>query len=471
MENVIKKILWLLLSIPLISSCASPHGWQGSGIETPSLWSRWFSSKTSMNMDDSLVVDDKAIVEHHWWKHFHDPVLDELIKQALVNNKTLAMAKARVEEARANFGFGRASQLPQIDAIVKPKRSNEGFATNDKPISIVDANIQATWEIDIFGRNLPRLAQVQTIMQYQEANRQAVMVGLLAEIGRNYFDLRNYEKQIVITQKNLENQQKTLDLIKAQQKGAMTSDFDVQRASAQVSKTQSQLPLLQSAYETTLNRLNILLGSVPGTKDFLLKPQEIQEPLDQHVIVAAPAEVLANRPDVKAAERAFAASISNKDAAKKKIFPKISLLSFFGVQDSNMLSSYPWSVGITFIQPVLDFGRIQSEINVAKAQEKQAFLKYQQTVLESLENMENALSAYKNEIIRNGLLKTSVDQNRKAADLAKQQFQSGYTALLDVLVAERNVLDAESDFADSQAKLRKDLVGIYTASGGGWLVE
>ena len=169
--------------------------------------------------------------------------------------------------------------------------------------------------------------------------------------------------------------------------------------------------------------------------------------------------------------RAFAASISNKEVTQKKFFPKISLLSFFGVQDSNLLSVYPWSVGITLIQPVLDFGRIRSDINIAKAQEREAFLNYQQTVLEALENMENVLSAYKNEMVRNASLKTSVDQNQKAADLAQQQFQSGYTALLDVLVAQRSVLDAESDFSDSQAKLRKDLIGIYAASGGGWLVE
>ncbi len=465
-----KKIFLFLIVIPLLSSCAHPHAFQSSGIKAPSLWSRWFQSKNSP-MDDVLIVDDKAQVEHHWWKHFHDPVLDELIQQALKNNKTLAIAKARVEEAGANYGIGLSNQMPQIDLIGKPKRGNEGLGTSDKVRSIVDVNLQATWEMDIFGRNLPRLAQIQTIMQSQEASRQGVMVGLLAQVGRNYFDLRNYEQQIVITKKNLENQQKTLDLIKAQQKGAMVSDFDVERAGAQVSRTQSQLPLLQAAYEATLNRLNVLLGAVPGTKDFLLKEKQAQEPINQQVVVAAPATVLANRPDVKAAERLYAASISGREYAKKEIFPKITLLSFFGIQDSKLLSTYPWSVGITFIQPVLDFGRIQGDIKVARAQERQAFLQYQQTVLEALEDMENALSGYKNEMVRNGFLKTSVEQNRKAADLSKQQFQSGYTALLDVLVAERNVLDAESDFADSDAKLRKDLIGIYTASGGGWLVE
>ncbi len=466
-----KKFLYLTVIVGFLSSCASPHVWQASGVETPSKWSRWFAPKKSNNLDATLVVDDKVQVEHHWWRHFNDPVLDQLIEQAVANNKTLAMAKARVEQARATVGFARANQLPQFDLIAKPKRGYEGLTEDDKPRNTLDANIQATWEIDIFGRNLPRKAQAQTILQSQEASRQAVLVGLLAEVGRNYFDLRNYEQQIAITKKNLENQRKTLDLIKAQLKGALVSDFDVQRAGAQVSTTESQLPLLQGAYEATLNRINVLLGSAPGSKDDLIKPQTSQGDLDQHILVAAPATVLANRPDVEAAERSFAASISNKEAAQRQFFPKISLLSFFGVHESNLISSNPWSAGITLVQPILDFGRIRSDINLAKAQEREAFLNYQQTVLEALEDMENALSAYKNEMLRNASLKTSVEQNRKAADLAEQQFQSGYTALLDVLVAQRSVLDAESNFADSQAKIRKNLIGIYAASGGGWLVE
>jgi multidrug efflux system outer membrane protein len=194
--------------------------------------------------------------------------------------------------------------------------------------------------------------------------------------------------------------------------------------------------------------------------------------LDQHIIVAAPATVLANRPDVKAAERNFAASMSNKSYARKQFFPDISLLSFFGIEGiSKMTPVYPWSVGLTIVQPVLDFGRIESQIHVAGAQEREAFLNYQETILEALEDMENALTSYKNEVLRNRSLRSSVVENRRATDLAQRQFKSGFIGLLDLLVAQNNLLEAQSALADSDTALRKDLVHIYVASGGGWDIK
>jgi len=464
------KFFYMLLVVAFLSSCVHTLPYQPSGINPPSFWSRIRHLPPQINA--IIIADDNAQVEQRWWGHFQDTTLDALIQEALVNNKTLGIARARVEEALADLQYANANQLPQINGVVEPSRGNQGLATGYKPISIVDAQFQATWEIDIFGRNLPRLAQAQSITQYADASRQGVLVGLLAALGQTYFDLQNDKRQIAITVANLKNQKKTLELIKAQQAGAMASDFDVERAAAQVSTTESKLPLLRSAYDQALNRINVLLGAMPGSRDDLIQSVSAPQPLDLRIIVAAPATVLANRPDVKAAERNFAASISNKEYADKQFFPDISLLTFFGIENSNKYSTvFPWSVGLTIVQPILDFGRIRAQINVARAQEYQAFLNYQETVLEAVEDMENDLTRYKNEVVRNRLLRASVKQNRRAADLAQQQFKSGFTGLLDVLVVQGNLLDAESALADSDTALKKDLIAIYTASGGGWQVN
>jgi len=140
----------------------------------------------------------------------------------------------------------------------------------------------------------------------------------------------------------------------------------------------------------------------------------------------------------------------------------------FGLQGGTGFGAAPWGIGVNLVQPILNFGRIESQINAADARQKQSYLTYQQTVLEALENMENALSSYLQENTRNASLATSVDQNRKAADLANQQYTNGFTSLLDLLVAERDLLNAEASQAASDASLRKDLVAIYTAAGGGW---
>lgn len=222
------------------------------------------------------------------------------------------------------------------------------------------------------------------------------------------------------------------------------------------------------ARDATLNRLNVLIGDAPGSKDAALKTQADIAPLDGKVLVSAAATVLAERPDVRAAERRFAASISASDAATRALFPNISLLGFFGVQDTPFGTSSPWSLGAGLVQPILNFGSITAQIDAADARQQQAYLAYQQTVLEALEDMENALSSYLNETDRNKALHDAMDQNRKAARLAKGQYINGYSALLDVLVAERNVLDAEANVTASDIKLRQDLIHVYTAAGGGW---
>ncbi|HEU5047194.1 MAG TPA: TolC family protein [Rickettsiales bacterium] len=457
----------LLTSTILLSACTEPAGQQNSGIETPTLWSR-LTGTASGPSNQPLVANNDADVDQTWWKHFNDPTLDSIIAEALKNNKTLQIAAARVEEARAGRLLAQSSLLPQINAEASAQRGNQGFATANKVVNISQADIAATWELDLFGGNQARTAEAKAIWQSAEASRQAVRVGLLAEVARTYFDMRNFERQVAIARENLDTQKKTLELIKVQKEGALASDFDVQRAAAQVSDTEALIPNLQTAYDTSLNRLNVLLGYAPGSKDAMLTAKAEMKPLDQHIVISAPAKVLAERPDVRAAERQFAASISARRAAVAELFPDISLTALFGAQSATPFSSTPWGVGASLVQPVLNFGRIESQIDAADARQKQAFLNYQQTVLQALENMENALSGYIHETTRNAALTAGVAQNRKATALAKEQYQNGYTGLLDLLVEQRNLLDAEANQAASDANLRKDLVNIYAAAGGGW---
>jgi multidrug efflux system outer membrane protein len=294
------------------------------------------------------------------------------------------------------------------------------------------------------------------------------MVGLLAEVARTYFDLRNAQRQLALTRRNLETQQQTYALIQTQQRGDMASDFDVQRAGARVAATAAILPALEAQRDAALNRLAVLAGTAPGGRDALLAGDPDLASLDRRLLVAAPAAVLAARPDVRAAERRFVASISASDAATAELFPTISLTALFGVQTSSLLSANPWSIGAGLVQPVLNFGLIRSRIDAADARQTQAFLGYQQTVLEALENMENALSGYLHEAGRNAALASAAERNRKATDLARRQYAAGFSGLLDLLVAERDLLDAEAGQAASDYALRKALVGIYAAAGGGW---
>ena len=474
----------LLISFGLlsISACIKPVSFQDSGIQTPEEW-RAFEELpwTSAVWDRPLIVDDCVEVEQCWWHHFEDCTLDALIARALLNNKTLGIAGTRIEEARAARLGAFSTLMPQINLNADTQRGNQGFYTADKTIAYEDVTIQANWEFDLFGKNQARLAARIALVQNEEILRQGVIVSLLAEVARSYFDFRNYEQQLGIFERNLAAEKRTLELTIAQFQEAYASDFDVQRAAAQVCTTEARIPTLKIALETTRNHLDVLLGSIPGENDDLFAIQEPLTPLDPLIVISAPATVLCTRPDVRAAERNFAASISTFVAAKKEWFPTISLAAFFGFQgfqgaggDSGEqalgLQEFirTWNVAGTLVQPLINFGRISAEIEAAGAGYKRAYLQYQETVLEALENMEAALANYLYETSRNVSLTRAAMHNSKALELANQQYINGYTNLLDVLVVQRNALETESIAAESSYKLRKDLVNIYTAAGGGW---
>lgn len=477
------KVFLAALTVSSLSSCVKPVSFQDSGIEAPQNWHTFEELPNNpVVWDKPLIVDDCAKVEQSWWYRFEDFALDILIAKALQNNKTLGIASTRVEEARAVRLGSFSTLMPQINLNADAQRGNQGFYTGDKPLSYENVTIQANWELDLFGKNQARFAATQALVQNEEILRQGVIVSLLAEVARSYFDFRNYQQQILISEHNLTTQKRTLELTIAQFEEAYASDFDVQRAAAQVSTTEARIPALKIGMEMSRNRINVLLGSTPGENEDLFSMQEPLMPLDPLIIIAAPATVLATRPDVRAAERNFAASISTFEAAKKEWFPTISLASFFGLQalqgfnQENQQATglrgliRTWNVAGTLVQPLINFGRIEADIEIAGARYKRAYLEYQETVLEALENMENALANYLYETLRNISLTNAATQNRKALELANQQYTNGYTNLLDVLVIQRNALDAEAAEAESSYKLRKDLVNIYTASGGGWYI-
>ena len=463
MCNLNRAVPFSFLLFLTLLGCVGPVGPQRSEIDAPLSW-----NGLPAVLQAPLVGDPEAEVDHQWWHHFGDPTLDLLVAEALANNKTLQIAKARVEEARAGRGIAEAHLFPEVNASASAQRGNQGYATNNRAVGVAGINLEASWQIDLFGRNRARAAEAGAIWESVAASQRAVRVGLLVEVARNYFDMRNSEHQLSLTRQNLETQKKTLELVRSQMQGGLASDFDAQRAGAQVSTTEALLPSLETARDAARNRLNVLLGYPPGTKDSMLATVQQLRPLDHHILIAAPAKVLAARPDVRVAERSFAASISAKDAAKTELFPDISLTALFGAQTSTPFTATPWGIGINLVQPILNFGAIKSRIAAADSRQLQAFLHYQQTVLEALADMENALSGYLHETTRNASLVNGVEQNRKAADLAMEQYRNGYTGLLDVLVAVRNRLDSEASLAASDASVRNDLVDIFAAAGGGW---
>lgn len=464
----IRAPLSVLTSGIMLVGCTSSVGPQKSPVPAPHAWSQLPDIPSGAGLNAPLTFSADVDVDHLWWMRFEDAALDALVTEALTNNTTLQIAKARVAEAHAERNAARASLWPQINGGMGAQRGNLGYFTGDKDIYLLEVEAIGSWEVDLFGRNRIRTSAANAILESERATQQAIRIGLLAEIARNYFDLRNDERQLALARRNLETQKKTLELVRNQHQAEMASDLDIQRASAQVAATEASIPVLQTAHDAASHRLNVLLGREPGTSHAALATSQALKPLDHRILIAAPAKVLSARPDIRAAERRFAASLSAKRVADLSIFPEISLTGFFGRQASTPFTSTPWGLSVDLVQPILNFGRIEAQIAAADARQKQAFLNYKATVLEALENMEDVLSAYLHETVTNASLTEAADHARRAASLVKQAYAAGQVSLLDVLEAEHAMLVAESAQAASDYRLRNDLAGVYAASGGGW---
>ncbi|MGA2404144.1 MAG: TolC family protein, partial [Syntrophobacteraceae bacterium] len=189
MFNVKHVPVLAIVVTTLLAACTSPVGPQDSLIKTPSLWCQLTGATPTVDLNTPLAFSSEAEVDHKWWKHFDDPTLDVLITEALTNNKTLQIAKARVEEARAGRRAAQSALLPQISGDMGAQRVELGSFTSDKEASLSEAGIQGSWEFDLFGRNQARTAAATAILESEEATRQAVRVGLLAELARNYFEM------------------------------------------------------------------------------------------------------------------------------------------------------------------------------------------------------------------------------------------------------------------------------------------
>ncbi|TAK09150.1 efflux transporter outer membrane subunit [bacterium] len=423
-----------------------------------------------------------------WWTTFKDPQLDSLIERAVRANLDLQLAEARIREVRGRRGAAAASLWPVVDATASYKRERESvnapapvLVTPGGPFespagqqeNLFQAGFDAAWEIDLFGGKRRSIEAAEAELEASFYDRGAVALTLLAEVARNYIDLRGMQEQIAVAKESLAVQKETLRLTQARYKGGVATDLDVAQAETQVEAIASQIPMLETSYKEAAHRLGLLLGQPPGALSDELKTA-------RPIPVAAPAlpsdlpsDLLRQRPDIRRAERQLAATTAHLGVATADLYPKFSLLGTLGlasVAAGNFFSSGStlWSIGPSMTWPIFRGGQIVATIEVRDAQKQQALISYRQTILTALEDVENAIASYSLEQNRRTALARSVYSSERAVDLARELYVSGLTDFRGVLEAQRNLFQAKSDLARSDTALSTHLVVLHKALGGGW---
>lgn len=415
-----------------------------------------------------------------WWTTFNDPQLDSLVTRAIESNLDLARATARVREARAQRGVVNADLYPNVDVGGAYTHSRSSFNPGGGNISIeqnlLTIGFDAAWEIDVFGGVRRSVEAADADIQAAIEDRRDVLVSLMAEVARNYIDLRGFQRQVIIARENLVAQQETLSLTQTRANRGLASDLDVVRAAAQVSTTASAIPLLESQARQAMHRLGVLLGKDPmALAKELESPRVIPQP-PPTVPIGMPSDLLRRRPDIRRAERQLAASTARIGVATADLFPKFSLTGSLGLSsdDFNDLADFRsryFSIGPSVSWPIFDAGRITSNIEVQSAREQQQLLFYGQSVLNALQEVEDALIAYAKQETHRKELWDAVEANRKAVTLAKQLHDAGRVDFLSVLQAQRDLFISEDALVRSDQNLSTNLVTLYKALGGGWEIE
>ncbi|MGH8573135.1 MAG: efflux transporter outer membrane subunit, partial [Gammaproteobacteria bacterium] len=413
-------------------------------------------------------------VHTRWWQSFKDADLNRLIDRAVAGNHDLRIASARLREARALWDETAFDRYPTVTAEAaysneqQSTAAQQGFPGEDRGREIYNAGFDAFWEIDLFGRVRRSIEARTAETETAEASLNDVLVSLLAEMARNYFELRGTQNQLAVARRNADNQQQTLDLTIARLEGGRGTALDTARARAQFDATRAGIPPLEAAIRRAMHRLSILTGNRP---EALVGALERPAPLPDApklVTLGEPADLLRRRPDIRVAERGLAAATARVGVATADLFPRVTFIGGIALEASSFTGlgssgSDSYSFGPSIRWAALDLGRVRARVRQADARAEASLAQYELTVLRALEETENALVELGRQQVRRDLLSSSAHASDEAARLARQRFEEGAADFLTVLDAERTLLEAQDRLARSKTDTATALVALYKA--------
>ncbi len=435
-----------------------------------------------------------------WWSQFHDAELSALLTQALRGNLDLEAAASRVRVAREQLIIAGAARFPEIngdagiDAIHLSQNSGiseftslfggggggsssssaaSGFTLPGLNITTYSLGFDASWEIDLFGGVRRSIQAAEAQAEQAVWSQRDSEVSIAAEVANDYWALRALQAEIGIVNQQVQQQSEMLSLQQARRRFGFVTEQNVHSQAAELAQTRAALPDLDSALQAQVHALGVLVGEPPEALQAQLAAVRALPPPPQAIPVGLPSELLRRRPDVRAAERALAASSARIGVAVDALYPKIDLtgaVDLVSVELKHLLdiASRQYNVSGAFSAPLFQAGRGRANVRIAEEQNRQALYAYQNTVLEALRDVEDALTRYGDELKKNEALRQASSEAQAAADIARRQFQLGVNNIGPVLTAQSAALQERMQLAQSNGALASDLVSLYEALGGGW---
>lgn len=457
----IQKSFSAMLALLLASGCAvGPH------YKAPQ------TAAVKYHGADPKLVSE-APFDARWWSQLEDPVLDSLVDRALASNNGIRIARARLAESRAIFDERKLDRLPTVPVEASYQYSKQqipGFGDERRTVNTFRAGFDAFWEADLFGRVSHGVAAARSENQAFEADLRDVQVSVIAELARNYFELRGAQWRMAVAERSLTNQRETLRLTQLRRDAGVGEEQDVASAAARVAAIESTIPSIEFEESRTGYRLAVLTGTRPGELNADLSPR-VYPAIAKVLPIGNPGELLQRRPDVRSAERRLSAATERQGVAVASLFPQVSVSGFVGFlagRGSTFFTgdSRAWSVGPGLSWSAFDLGRARARVRGSSAATDEALATYEETVLRALEETENALASYHAEQARLIKLNDQARESKRAADIARLRYREGVIDFLSLLDAERTQLQAEDAVAESERDVYVAVIALYKALGG-----
>ncbi|HUA80258.1 MAG TPA: efflux transporter outer membrane subunit [Dyella sp.] len=498
--NIIK--LHIALAAVLLAGCTVGPNFTRPDAKLPSAW-------CGAGCQAKPVVPSRttaAPINTAWWTSFNDPELAKLEERVADANLDLKVASLRLAESRAERSITAADEYPTVNgnaSAVRERASANGvtslagaltqstnaattangtgagvanFPASGKgsaPLNLFQAGFDASWELDLWGRVRREVEAADASVDAQADARRDLLMSTMAEVARDYIQLRGTQTDYAITLDSLKAAKDAERVTRERKANGLASDLDVEEAASQVSAENALLPQLAQQEDETINRLSFLLGQAPGALRTELEETKPVPPTPPVVPVGIPSDLARRRPDIREAEANLHQATAEIGVAKADFYPSITLSASGSLQAMQFSKLGNWgsrqfSIGPSINLPIFEGGRLKATLNLRKEQQQEAAVNYQRVVLSAWHEIDNALTQYSSQQERHDQLAAEVQDNQRALRLAQAQYTAGTGSFLQVLDAERRLLSAQQDLTDNTTQISTTLVSLYKALGGGW---
>jgi len=462
-----KNIFAIALVFSAFTGCTVGPRYKRPAVDVP-------AAHRGIEQENAGKNDTASLADQKWWELFQDQQLQQLVHTALEQNYDVRIAAARILEAQAQLGITRSNQFPQLNAgaAAVTQRLAAGAvvpaATNG---SATQLSVSGVWELDFWGKFRKATEAARANLLASEWARQQVISTLVSNVATAYFQLRELDLELEISQQTLTSRRDSLKLTQLLADHGATSLLDVRQAEQLVYTAAEQVPDLERRIQQQENLISTLLGKNPGAVARGLKLTE--QPHLPQVPAGLPSSLLERRPDIRQAEEQLVAFNAQIGIAKAAYFPQIALTGTAGYQSPSLTSLFNgpagfFSLGGSLTQPLFAGGRIRSGVRLAEAQEEEAVLTYRKTIQQAFQDVADSLIAYqKDQEFRQQqqLLTTAAED---AAHLSDVRYKGGATSYLEVLTNQTNYFSAQLNLAQAQLNELNALVQLYRSLGGGW---